>query len=160
MIERIPQRTMDDCVICVVAMVMGLSYERVLEDSTRYEQRSSDGKFLEWWVTYIQHQGRTVRFKPFMEAYDLWKSPRQTVGILGMTIPYLRRRHVVAVDAVGVIDPADGSPDHIYLADYVASRRPEGFDFDSEFLMIYGHETERQLPTPLRHSSFGDSMRG
>jgi hypothetical protein len=137
MIERIPQRAMDDCVTCVVAMVMGYPYELVLEDSARYEQQSSGGKFLEWWVAYIQHQGRTVQFRPFMEAYDLWKSPRQAVGILGMTIPHLSRRHVVAVDAAGVIDPADGSPDHIYLADYILSRISQGVIFDSEFLMIY-----------------------
>jgi len=35
-IVRIPQRTMDDCVICAVAMVMDYPYERVLTDSERY----------------------------------------------------------------------------------------------------------------------------
>jgi hypothetical protein len=136
MIERIPQRSMDDCVTCVVAMVMGYPYERVLRDSDRYEQQNSSGKFLEWWVEYIQHQGRRVQFRPFMEAYDLWKRPRQ-VGILGMTVPHLKRRHVAAVDMAGVVDPADGSPDHIHLADYVASRLPQGVVFDTEFLAIY-----------------------
>src|ERR1700731_3278434 len=117
MIKRIPQRSMDDCVTCVVAMVMGYPYERVLKDGDCYEQQNSAGKFLEWWVEYIQHKGRTVRLRPFVEAYDLWKNPRQ-VGILGMTVPDLRRRHVAAVDIAGVVDPADGCPDHVHLADY------------------------------------------
>lgn len=128
---------MDDCVTCVVAMVMGYSYERILEDSARYEQRSTEGKFLEWWVPYIQHQGRTVNFRPFMEAYDLWKSPHEAAGILGMTIPHLKWRHVVAVDAAGVVDPADGFPEHMHLAEYIACRLPGGFVFDTEFLAVY-----------------------
>lgn len=47
MITRIPQRTKDDCTICVVAMVMGppYTYERVLEDSSKYPKSTPDGKF-------------------------------------------------------------------------------------------------------------------
>src|SRR5271170_4575504 len=118
MIVRIPQRTMDDCVICAVAMVMGYPYERVLMDSERYEQRSSAGKFLEWWLGYIGDEGRTAQRRPFLQMYDLWKSPIQAVGILGMEFQHHERRHVVAVDAAGVVDPASGCPDHIHLADY------------------------------------------
>lgn len=136
-IKRIPQRTTDDCVTCVVAMVMGYPYERVLIDAVRYEKTNSDGKFLEWWVAYIQHEGLRVEFRPFMEAYSLWKGQGRTVGILGMTVPALKRRHVVALDAAGVIDPADGFPDHMHLSDYVGSRLPQGIIFDTEFLAIY-----------------------
>jgi hypothetical protein len=137
MIKRIPQRGIDDCAICVVAMVMGYTYERVLQDSDHYEQQNVRGKFLEWWVEYIRDEGQTAQFRPFVEAYDLWKSPGRTVGILGMTIPHLKRRHVAAVDAAGVVDPANGFPDHLHLADYVASRLPQGVVFDTEFLAIY-----------------------
>ena len=53
MITRIPQRTKDDCTICVVAMVMGppYTYERVLEDSSKYPKSTADGKFPAWWET-------------------------------------------------------------------------------------------------------------
>jgi hypothetical protein len=137
MIERIPQKTLDDCTTCVVAMVMGYTYEQVLEDTRPYARRNADGKYLEWWVEYIQHKGLTVAFRPFMEAYDLWKSPGQTVGILGMTIPHMQRRHVVAIDAEGVIDPADGRPNRMHLAEYVASQLAIGIVIDTEFLAIY-----------------------
>ena len=56
MLTRIPQRTQDDCVTCVVAMVRR-SYERVARDSQRYPNRTSDGKFYEWWVDYLEHEG-------------------------------------------------------------------------------------------------------
>ncbi|HVB82274.1 MAG TPA: hypothetical protein VNE82_20265 [Candidatus Binataceae bacterium] len=117
-------------------MVTGYSYERVLDDSKRYEQQTKDGKFYEWWVDYLQHRGLKVDFRRFIAAYDLWKDGGRTVGILGMTIPHLKRRHVVAVDAGGVVDPADGCPDRLNLADYIASRLPQGVVFDDVFLAI------------------------
>jgi hypothetical protein len=47
MIERIPQRGRQDCVICTVAMVMRppFDYERVLLDSRRYPQITAEGKY-------------------------------------------------------------------------------------------------------------------
>jgi hypothetical protein len=32
-----------------------------------------------------------------------------------MSIPYLQRGHVVAADELGIVDPADGGPDHVGL---------------------------------------------
>jgi hypothetical protein len=136
-ITRIPQRTVSDCAICVVAMVTGYPHERVSADSGRYVQQTSDGKFYEWWVDYLQHQGWKVEFRPFTEAYDLWKNGGQLLGILGMTIPRLKRRHVVVVEALGVVDPASGCPDHLHLADYIEDRLPQGVVFDTEFLAIH-----------------------
>jgi hypothetical protein len=136
LLQRVPQRTMDDCVICVVAMVTGYNYERVLRDSLRYDKTTSDGKFYEWWSDYLQHEGYRVTLRPFMDAYDLWKFDGQIVGLLTMQIPHLKSGHVVALDPAGVIDPADGSPDHAHLAEYVASRLPHGFVFDTEFLAV------------------------
>jgi hypothetical protein len=38
-----------------------------------------------------------------------------------------------------VVDPADGFPVHLHLADdYVASRLPQGVVIDTEFLVIDG----------------------
>lgn len=38
MMQKLSQRTHDDCTLCVVAMVMGppYTYERVMQDSKRY----------------------------------------------------------------------------------------------------------------------------
>jgi hypothetical protein len=108
-----------------------------LRDSTRYDKQNSMGKFIEWWMPYMHEQGLRVALRPFMDAYSLWRSPEgRTVGILGMTLPHLKRRHVAAVDAAGVIDPADGFPDHLHLADYIASRLPQGVVFDNDFLAV------------------------
>jgi len=128
---------MTDCAICVVAMVTGYPYERVVHDRERYAQQTADGKYYEWWVDYIQHEGWTVQFRPFIEAYGLWKNDGPTAGILGMTIPHLQVRHVAVLDAKGVIDPADGFPDHIHLVDYILQRLPDGVVFDNEFLTVH-----------------------
>jgi hypothetical protein len=47
MIERIPQRAMDDCATCVAAMVMGFpySYEKVLEDSNNIQRSMQKENF-------------------------------------------------------------------------------------------------------------------
>jgi hypothetical protein len=41
--EKISQRTEDDCVVCVLAMVMGqpYTYERVLQDSKKYPKTNA-----------------------------------------------------------------------------------------------------------------------
>lgn len=135
MIKKISQRQMEDCVTCVLAMVTGYSYEQVEADRSRYSETTSDGKFYEWWFEYLPREGFQIDRRPFMRAYDLGRE-KQTVGILGMTIERLKRRHVVALDAFGVVDPATGFPDHFDLAAYIHRRLPEGFVFDGDFLAI------------------------
>jgi len=51
MMEKITQRTHDDCTICLVAMVMGppYTYERVLQDSKQYPRADAEGHGLAWW---------------------------------------------------------------------------------------------------------------
>jgi len=56
----------------------------------------------------------------------------------GITIPHRKRRHVVAVDGLSVIDPAGGLPERIHLSDYIASRLRDSFIFDPDFLAIRG----------------------
>jgi hypothetical protein len=136
LVSRVPQRTRDDCVICTVAMALGYSYKRVQSDSRAYPQLTEDGKFFEWWVGYMQDEGRHIALRPSIEAYDLWKHQDGTVGILGMTIERERRRHVAALDTVGVVDPANGAPDHVELAEYIIGRCAQGFLFDPDFLLV------------------------
>ncbi len=89
-----------------------------------------------------------------MGAYDLWKEGGRTFGILGMTIPHLKRRHVAAVDQAGVVDPADGYLDHIHLADYIQSRLPQGVVFDTDFLAILRRSEDRLDPSSLSQTIF------
>jgi hypothetical protein len=138
MILRIPQRGMMDCAICAVAMVMGppYSYERVAADSARYEHVTREGKFHEWWVPYLQHEGFAVCFRPASDLSALGQFGGTVVGLFGMTIPHVRMRHVVAVDALGVVDPADNFPDYVALSEYAHGRVGQGVVFDDEFLAV------------------------
>jgi hypothetical protein len=138
MIQRISQRTKDDCAICTVAMVMGqpYTYERVSKDSANFPTSTVGGKFLAWWETYLVLEGFEKAYRPFNDLYRLPDTSGNVRGILGMDIPHLRWRHVVAVDELGIIDPAAGAPEHISVQEYVFSRSPQGVRFDDEFLAV------------------------
>jgi hypothetical protein len=138
MIVRIPQRTQDDCVICAVAMVMGppYTYERVLEASHKYPKISADGKFPSWWETYFRDEGFESSYCQFNGLCRLSDFSGSIVRMLGMDIPTLRRAHIVAVDEVGVIDPADNAPDHVSLDHYISSRIPDGVVFHDVWLAV------------------------
>jgi hypothetical protein len=138
MINRIPQRTKTDCAICVVAMVMGLpyTYERVLEDSYKYSQAATDGKFLAWWETYLHDEGFETCSCHFDGLYALAGYRGGVFGILGMDIPHLRAGHIVAVDEIGVVDPADNAPEHIALPAYIVNRLQDLVVFHNEWLAV------------------------
>jgi hypothetical protein len=144
MIERIPQRSKTDCAICVVTMVMGplYSYERVLRDSEKYPKMSEDGKFSAWWETYLQDEGFLVEYRPFMELYSLPYYGGRMMGLLGFDIPQLQYSHIVAVDELGIIDPADDSPPHTDIAAYVLGRiNNEKAVFHPDFLAVVNPKT-------------------
>ena len=113
MIERIPQRGMDDCAICVAAMVMGspYSYERVLQDSNKYSKIDAEGKFIPWWETYLIDEGFSLQRWRWSEtdlgsiALAITMLLEDTAGILTMSVPHLKRGHIVAVDRMGIVDP-------------------------------------------------------
>ncbi len=138
MIIRIPQRAKEDCIVCAVAMVMGhpYDYKRILRDSINYSAISADGKFLPWWEGYLRDEGFQITYRRFLDLYELPRFKGRVVGLLHMNIPYLRAGHIVAVDELGIVDPADGAKDHIDIQDYVLSRLEDGFVFDKEFLAI------------------------
>ena len=138
MITRIPQRTKDDCAVCTVAMVMGhpYSYERVLQDSSKYPKISPDGKFSSWWETYLRDEGFDTCYCHFNGLYALPDCGGSPVGLLGMDIPHLSAGHIVAVDEIGVVDPADNAPDHIPLRHYVRNRLDDGVVFHVEWLAV------------------------
>jgi hypothetical protein len=124
-------------------MVMGhpYSYERVLNDSDKYAKFSDSGKFFSWWEPYLRDECFQVCYRPFSDLYALPRFGGCVVGLLGMDIPHIKMVHIVAVDELGVIDPADNAPDHIEINEYVISRKAQGVNFHSEFLAI-----ERRKP--------------
>lgn len=152
MIVRIPQRTQTDCDICTVAMVMAAllgeaySYERVLEDTRRYPKINADGRFSAWWETYFCDQGLDSRYFAFDGLYSLPDFHGSIVGMLGMYIPRLKIGHIVAVDDVGVIDPADHAPDHVTLADYILSRTLDGVMFQDIWLGVRKLGRTKEIP--------------
>ena len=165
MIVRIPQREQDDCVISAVAMIMGppYTYDRVLMDSGNYEQICPDGMFPAWWETYLRNEGFQFAYRPFMELYNLIHHRGRVVGLLNMDFPHLNKGHIVAVDEVGVIDPADGSPDHIALEEYIRPRISQGAKFHDEFLAVWKPISkpsgpDRKVPKPL--ARFGRMSEG
>lgn len=135
MIGRIPQRTSDDCATCVLAMVTGFPYERVLEDSHRYTKITSDGMFSAWWETYLRDEGFETIYCYISSLYRLPET-HGVVGIVVMDIPHLSKAHIVAADEMGIVDPADGAPDHIAFSEYFRNRMAEGFRFHDEFLAV------------------------
>lgn len=138
MIERIPQRENTDCAICVAAMAMGApySYERVLQDSQNYDKVSPNGKFYAWWEVYLRDEGFRGCYRPFLDLYQLPRFSGRVVGLLGMDIPHLQAGHIVCVDEIGIIDPANGAPDHIPIAEYVLERRAQGVRFHADFFAV------------------------
>lgn len=141
MIRRIPQRTIDDCVICTVAMVMGspYHYERVLAESTAFPRLNADGKHFEWWRAYLTREGFDTCYRPWSDLYQLYRYGGQVVGIVNLQSHEIRQGHAVAVDELGIVDPCDGSPDHQDIGQYVLDRRAAGFEFISEFMAVRGH---------------------
>lgn len=138
MILRIQQRTPDDCAICALAMVMGppYTYERVLEDSHKYPNVSPEGKFFAWWEGYLRDEGFQAIYRHLDGLHALAGYRGTVVGLLGMDIPHLNRGHIVAVDELGVIDPADNAPDHLAISDYFIARLPDGVRFHPDWLAV------------------------
>jgi hypothetical protein len=112
------------------------TYERILQDSGRYVKLSEHGKFYAWWEQYLRDEGFLVCYRPFSDLYQLPLFHGHVVGLLGMDIPHLQVGHIVCVDEVGVVDPADGAPDHIDISQYVLNRKVQGVVFHSEFLAV------------------------
>ena len=119
-------------------MVVGqpYSYEKVLRDSAQFPMTTAGGKFLAWWEIYLDREGFEKAYRPFADLDQLPDFSGNVRGILGIDIPHLEGRHVVAVDELGILDPADGAPDYISVQEYVLTRLLQGFRFDDEFLAV------------------------
>jgi len=78
-----------------------------------------------------------------MAALDIIPSHGgEVVGLLVMHQPILRGSHIVAIDELGLVDPSDGSPDHVPFDRYPLVKSAQGFTFDEDFLAI-PNDTDR-----------------
>lgn len=116
-------------------------------DSTKYPKITSDGEFSAWWETYFHEEGFATIYCHFGGLYALERQGGAVVGLLGMDIPHLNRGHIVAVDELGVVDPADNAPDHVPLDQYVWNRKQDGVVFHKEWLAVRKTPRARKSPT-------------
>ena len=63
-----------------------------------------------------------------------------------MDIPHLSRGHIVAVNELGVVDPADNAPNHVPFDAYVRNRLQDGVVFHTEWLAIRKSPQNRLRP--------------
>ena len=64
---------------------------------------TAGGKFLAWWEIYLDREGFEKAYRLFADLDQLPDFIGNVRGILGMDIPHLERRHVVAVDELGIL---------------------------------------------------------
>jgi hypothetical protein len=128
---------MDDCAICTVATVMGspYSYERVEADSRKYSRITPHGTYPAWWETYLREEGFHAQYR-VGGLFLLAAFGGEIVGMQSMYIPDLAVGHVVAVDEIGVIDPATGNAEHIPLHQFLHVRSRAGVQFDPFWLGV------------------------
>jgi hypothetical protein len=141
MLTRVAQRTDTDCVIAVVAAVMGFpyTYERVLADQGRYLKPTSDGQYAAWWETYLRDEGFPNRYHSLANlGHAVSTGAIAGIVMLAPTVPG-SRGHVVAVDEFGFINPATNWPERIpslgqLLSEYI--RLGCRYEPEQEFLAV------------------------
>lgn len=139
--EKISQRTKDDCVICVLAMVMGppYTYERVSQDSKKYRRTDDQGRFLAWWKDYLTDEGFEAEHRLLSDPKsfsDLMSLPENNRAMLVFGKPHLKIGHVVAIDECGVIDPQDHPAEYKSVADFRQIFRIEGWQLYSHHFWL------------------------
>lgn len=139
MMEKISQRTPDDCSICVVAMVMGppYTYEKVSQDSQKYPRTDGKGKYLPWWRDYLRDEGFEVELRPLLDPKrfsDLASLPENSRAMLVFHIPP-NTGHIVAIDREGVIDPRDDA-DRRTVRDFSEIFHIEGWKLYSDHFWL------------------------
>jgi hypothetical protein len=148
--ERISQRTEDDCVTCVLAMVMGppYNYERVLQDSRKYQKTDKERRGLAWWVDYLKEQGFEIEQRSLSDLKsfsDLASLPVDSRAMLVFRIPHMKMGHIVAIDQFGVIDPQDHPAEYRSVDDFRWIFRIEGWRLYSRDFWLVRKSNVQQL---------------
>jgi hypothetical protein len=142
MMEKISQRTEDDCVICVLAMVMGppYNYERVLQDSKKYRRTDDKGRTVAWWKDFLEDEGFEIEQRPLSDSRsfsDLASLQENSRAMLVFRMPHLKIGHVVAIDRCGVIDPQDDPAEYKDVDDFCEIFKIEGWQlYSAHFWLV------------------------
>ena len=134
-LTRVPQRRMDDCSICATAMVLDYPYERVDEARSgaylRYAASSS------WWEHYLEDEGYHTEYLTLDQLDLVMTQGSNMAGLLHMQNHEISGGHLVAIDEIGVLDPASRFPDHVSWQLYNNIKMQiQHFVFDTEFLAV------------------------
>jgi len=152
--EKISQRTAADCVVCVLAMVMGqhYTYERVLQDSKKYPKTNAAGQTIAWWKDYLSNEGFEVEMRPLSDPKsfsDLASLPEDSRAMLVFEIPHMKIGHIVAIDQLGVIDPQDHPAEYRSVDDFCGIFRVKGWRlYSAHFWLV----RRRNGSTALSHA--------
>src|ERR1700730_109030 len=133
-VVRINQRTQVDCAICTTAMVLGFPYERVVQD--RMQRYGELDDKAAWWEWYFVDEGWRIAYLPLRKRAVVEAVGSLTLGVLRLDHPQIRMAHVAVLDELGVVDPADGFPEHMPFGTWAAVKRSQGFVLDPEFLAV------------------------
>lgn len=130
--EKISKRTKDDCVVCVLAMVMGqpYTYERVLQGSKKYPKTNAAGQTIAWWKDYLSDEGFEVAMRPLSDPKsfsDLASLPEESRAMLVFQIPHMKIGHIEAIDQFGVVDPQDHPAEYRSVDDFCGIFRVKGW---------------------------------
>jgi len=145
LMEKISQRTRADCVVCVLAMVMGrpYTYERVLQDSKKYPKTNAAGQTIAWWKDYLSDEGIEVEMRPLSDPKsfsDLASLPEDSRAMLVFEIPHMKIGHIVAIDQLGVIDPQDHPAEYRSVDDFCGIFRVKGWRlYSAHFWLVRRH---------------------
>ena len=141
-LTRVPQRTESDCVIAVVATMMGVpyTYQKVLQDQPRYPKVSAEGLHFSWWETYLRDEGCPNEYHSLANLNPAVRAGT-VVGIV-MLAPAGGGNvgHVIAVDELGCIRPATDWPERISTLDELLTEYERlgcPYTPDSQFLAIW-----------------------
>jgi hypothetical protein len=141
-LTRVPQRTESDCVIAVVATVMGASYtyETVSRDQLRYPNVSAEGLYFSWWETYLRDEGFPNEYHMLADLNPAVRAGT-VVGIVMLApIGGDNIGHVIAVDELGCINPATNWPERISTLDELLAEYERlgcSYTPDDRFLAIW-----------------------
>lgn len=141
-LSRVEQRFENDCSVAAVSTVMGppYTYERVLADNPHYATISETGMYFAWWEKYLWDAGFPNRYYP-ISCLHFTKRP-DIVGLLMLCPTKGKIGHVVAVDELGVINPALHWPERLrdvceLLKEYHRITGFVPYTLEGEFLAVW-----------------------
>jgi hypothetical protein len=149
--EKISQRAGNDCVICVLTMVMGrpYTYEKVLQGSEKYVRTNAAGHTVTWCKDYLNDEGFEIEIRPLLDPElfsDLASLLKDSRAMLVFEIPHMKIGHTVAIDRFGVIDPQNHPAEYKSVDDFAGIFKIGGWRLYAPHFWLVG---KRNSPTSI-----------